>query len=163
MNKDIQAKVTFYNGYKFRSRLEAKWAIFFDSLNWHWEYETKDFVLPSGRYLPDFYFPDIDMFGEVKAKELNELELLKCKELSLHINEVKGGLDVLLLEGMPSFTSYRTVSEGQISFNVVCMPNSNKFYPFYYSPFCPDYCSDTAKAVFDAREAQFEFLDRRNK
>ena len=29
---------TEYKGYRFRSRLEARWAVFFDALNIKWEY-----------------------------------------------------------------------------------------------------------------------------
>lgn len=46
---------TSYNGYLFRSRLEARWAVFFDALGLDWEYEVEGFKLPSGEfYLPDF-------------------------------------------------------------------------------------------------------------
>lgn len=46
---------TTYKGYRFRSRLEARWAVFFDALGVPWEYEPEGFVLPSGaHYLPDF-------------------------------------------------------------------------------------------------------------
>ena len=45
---------TRYKGYRFRSRLEARWAVFFDALGLKWEYESEGFELPSGRYLPDF-------------------------------------------------------------------------------------------------------------
>ena len=52
---DIKPIETIYNGYKFRSRLEARWAVFFDSLGVEYEYEPEGFELPSGkRYLPDF-------------------------------------------------------------------------------------------------------------
>lgn len=51
----IAAIETRYKGYRFRSRLEARWAVFFDALGLRWEYEPEGFVLPSGRrYLPDF-------------------------------------------------------------------------------------------------------------
>jgi hypothetical protein len=30
---------TRYNGVNFRSRLEAKWAAFFDLAGWSWEYQ----------------------------------------------------------------------------------------------------------------------------
>lgn len=51
----IKAIETEYNGYRFRSRLEARWAVFFDALGVKYEYEPDGFVLPSGRkYLPDF-------------------------------------------------------------------------------------------------------------
>lgn len=46
---------TKYKGYIFRSRLEAKWAVFLDALGVKYEYEPEGFVLPSGKwYLPDF-------------------------------------------------------------------------------------------------------------
>jgi hypothetical protein len=41
---------TVYKGVCFRSRLEARWAVFFDLLGWPWQYEP----LQLGRYLPDF-------------------------------------------------------------------------------------------------------------
>ncbi len=57
---------THYKGYRFRSRLEARWAVFFESLGLNWEYEKEGFVLPSGkRYLPDFYVSGIGFF-EIK-------------------------------------------------------------------------------------------------
>ena len=52
---EIRSIETEYNGYRFRSRLEARWAVFFDALGVDYEYEPEGFELPSGkRYLPDF-------------------------------------------------------------------------------------------------------------
>lgn len=46
---------TFYNGHRFRSRLEARWAVFFDTLGVKYDYEPEGFQLPGGKcYLPDF-------------------------------------------------------------------------------------------------------------
>lgn len=45
---------TRYNGYLFRSRTEARWAVFFDALGVPWEYEPEGFELKAGWYLPDF-------------------------------------------------------------------------------------------------------------
>lgn len=45
---------TAYAGCRFRSRLEARWAVFFDALGVPWEYEPQGYSLPSGPYLPDF-------------------------------------------------------------------------------------------------------------
>lgn len=42
-NYTVPAIPTKYNGINFRSRLEAKWAAFFDLLEWNWEYEPCDF------------------------------------------------------------------------------------------------------------------------
>lgn len=52
---DIKPIETYYNGYKFRSRLEARWAVLFDALGIEYEYESEGFEFPNGkRYLPDF-------------------------------------------------------------------------------------------------------------
>ena len=54
----IKAIETEYNGYKFRSRLEARWAVFFDALGVFYEYEPEGFQIDdSTYYLPDFYIP----------------------------------------------------------------------------------------------------------
>lgn len=45
-----QAIQTVYRGARFRSRLEARWAAFFDLLGWRWEYEPVDL----DGYIPDF-------------------------------------------------------------------------------------------------------------
>lgn len=64
---NIKAIETIYNGYRFRSRLEARWAVFFDSLGVEYQYEPEGFVLNDGTpYLPDFYLPNQGMWIEIK-------------------------------------------------------------------------------------------------
>lgn len=59
---------TVYNGYRFRSRLEARWAVFFDALGIKYEYEPEGFQMSDGTmYLPDFYLPESKSFFEVKG------------------------------------------------------------------------------------------------
>lgn len=57
----IKAIETRYGGCRFRSRLEARWAVFFDALGIEWEYEPQGFEVTGWdqtfRYLPDFYLP----------------------------------------------------------------------------------------------------------
>lgn len=56
----LKAIETEYNGYRFRSRLEARWAVFFDTLEIEYQYEPEGFELKDGsRYLPDFYLPKV--------------------------------------------------------------------------------------------------------
>lgn len=65
--KTIKPIQTEYKGYKFRSRLEAKWAVFFDAAKIRYEYEPEGYETEDGkRYLPDFYLPDFDLYVEVK-------------------------------------------------------------------------------------------------
>lgn len=55
----IKAIETRYKGYRFRSRLEARWAVFFETLGLTWEYEKEGYDLgPLGYYLPDFWLPN---------------------------------------------------------------------------------------------------------
>jgi hypothetical protein len=54
MTPSIKPIETSYQGYRFRSRLEARWAVFFDTLGLAWEYEPEGYVLDGHPYLPDF-------------------------------------------------------------------------------------------------------------
>ena len=65
----IKAINTLYKGNYFRSRTEARWAVYFDALGVRWEYEKEGYSLGDGiHYLPDFWFPDDNMYGEVKGE-----------------------------------------------------------------------------------------------
>ena len=46
----FKAHPTKYRGVQFRSRLEARWACFFDLIGWRWEYEPIDLE----EWCPDF-------------------------------------------------------------------------------------------------------------
>lgn len=64
---------TRFGGYRFRSRLEARWAVFFSQLNVPWEYEPEGFELGNRkRYLPDFLIrgraPHRDLWVEIKPR-----------------------------------------------------------------------------------------------
>src|SRR5580700_1070020 len=52
---------TRYQGYRFRSRLEARWAVFFTALEIPWRYEPEGYDLGPdlGSYLCDFYLPTV--------------------------------------------------------------------------------------------------------
>ena len=66
----MQAIETKYKGFRFRSRTEARWAVFFDSLNVKWQYETEGYRFKSGdMYLPDFWLPELQVWFEVKGDE----------------------------------------------------------------------------------------------
>lgn len=65
--KDIKAIETEYNGYRFRSRLEARVAVLFSDAGIAYEYEPEGYKHDDGTmYLPDFYLPEEDIYVEVK-------------------------------------------------------------------------------------------------
>lgn len=69
----MKAIETVYNGYRFRSRLEARWAVFFDTLGIKYEYEPEGFEFDDGtRYLPDFWLPGIGVYVEIKPPDIPE-------------------------------------------------------------------------------------------
>lgn len=76
-SKPIAAIETVYKGFKFRSRLEARWAVFFDAMDIRWEYETQGYETDSGKYLVDFYLPDEDFYVEVKPDRPGAMEELE--------------------------------------------------------------------------------------
>jgi len=82
----IQAIETEYKGYLFRSRLEARWAVFFDELGADWEYEPEGFKMDSIWYLPDFLVKENKMpkaYIEIKPDmPPYEDALMKASELA---------------------------------------------------------------------------------
>jgi hypothetical protein len=101
---DIKAIQTQYKGYRFRSRLEARWAVFFDALDIKWGYEHEGYDLGKlGWYLPDFWLPQVSMWAEVKAGKFSQEELDKCDALT-----EKTCFYCLLLDGTPEATNYYT-------------------------------------------------------
>lgn len=95
----MKAIETRYKGYRFRSRLEARWAVFFDALGLGWQYEPEGYVLkvpysrfelPSEvRYLPDFYIPELSLWVEVKGERISwpDPALEKAEALRDHTNQ----------------------------------------------------------------------------
>ena len=63
----IKAIETKYNGYRFRSRLEARWAVFFDTMGIEYQYEPEGYEIDGIRYLPDFLLPQLDLRIEIKG------------------------------------------------------------------------------------------------
>jgi len=95
----IKAIETRYNGYHFRSRLEARWAVFFDTAGINYQYEPEGFDLgESGWYLPDFWLPEQQYWIEIKGPPptLNE----KSKIVGLHDLT---GKESFLIHGDPWF------------------------------------------------------------
>lgn len=101
---DIKPIETVYNGYRFRSRLEARWAVFFDAIGAEWEYEPEGFVLPDGTcYLPDFLLHNVrgrgadSIYVEIKGV-LTDTDLHKIEMFS------NGMLPIIIFGQIPDCT-----------------------------------------------------------
>jgi hypothetical protein len=97
---------TRWIGWWFRSRTEARWAVFFNDLGIEFEYEPEGFSLSDGTwYLPDFWLPQIEMFAEVKPGPPTDIEFKKAKLLAHGSKR-----EVLFLDGAPDFKSYQAAT-----------------------------------------------------
>lgn len=96
---EMKAIETIYAGHRFRSRLEARWAVVFDTLGIRWEYEPEGFETSAGRYLPDFRFdvagaqhsPDSAgvVWAEVKGAPLSDVEARKVMAFAFDPGELR--------------------------------------------------------------------------
>lgn len=130
---------TWYNGHHFRSRLEARWAVFFDVLQIPWQYEAQGYETKYGKYLPDFIIDLYDGPAIVEVKPYSYNESLESN-YSLKLEEVSKGLKMpLYISG--GFKPLREISysgreqsdtEFMEIFNQGCWDNFHEF------TVCPD-------------------------
>ena len=110
--RSIKPIETRYKGYRFRSRLEARWAVFFDAMNLRWRYEPEGFDLGGCWYLPDFYIPDWGCYLEVKPEFPTTDEVLKMAALATGLHS--GGKRVqehYIVCGTPGLPSMATIRQ----------------------------------------------------
>jgi len=108
----VKAIETKYKGYRFRSRLEARWAVFFDACGYKWEYEPEGFDLDGSYYLPDFKIYGEDSNGDfnvfwVEIKPtgiiLSNSEAEKIRKFSEIAEDVcRGYGDFIVIDGPPT-------------------------------------------------------------
>lgn len=85
MLRDVSAIETEFRGTLFRSRTEARWAVFFHALGISYAYEPERLNLSSGEsYLPDFFLADFDAYFEVKpsSESIVTDECVRARTLS---------------------------------------------------------------------------------
>ena len=155
--KHIQTR---YKGYHFRSRLEARWAVYFDFIGWDWLYETEGFSLGGGDfYLPDFLLPDSDLWVEIKAGRPDENELRKAKKLAIQSDK-----SIVFAIGLPDahelsmgLGGFCPENEGYVknlaSLNSYCL---RKWGRAGWELYDEDPCESDFAACAAARSARFE-------
>jgi hypothetical protein len=93
---------TDYDGYAFRSRTEARYALMWRTLFWPYEFEKQSFVLECGPFVPDFWLPGRGWF-EVKGPPPTKYHEELCRCLAVETQEVvalgqgQPGLDTILI------------------------------------------------------------------
>lgn len=153
----IKAKQTSYKGYLFRSRLEARWAYFFDLMGIEYEYEKETYDLPSGGYLPDFWLPGVNLWAEVKPDGgFKGKPFRLAQELATATN-----FGVLLLAGLPKNDIYQTLDPIPGGWFEYLITNHHDYpqneHRFYSCPADYERFMDTETACEAAKAARFEW------
>ena len=150
---------TEYAGRRFRSRLEARWAVFLDVCHADWEYEPQGYVLDDGtRYLPDF---------QVRGVRFRRADGMDVTDIAI---EVKGVMDpaseakvkayaeerpILVLGGLPHGPNYAAnLSYGLEGDGAVALlePSGRRFV-------VPGVDDDGRFALFDAGWPALAYLE----
>jgi hypothetical protein len=137
---------------KFRSELEARWAVFFTVLGISWEYD--DLSNPGPDYKPTFWLPQVNMWADVMPERFASWQKKGIKELTK-----KTGYLVLRLEGLPQDKPYKALepeSSGKFVDYGYCLTMYHNYpideHRFYCNPGSYDdsHWEDTADAAFQA-------------
>jgi len=172
----MKAIETCWNGWRFRSRTEARWAVLFNQLNIKFEYEKEGYELPSGRYLPDFWLPYHPTVLPHRLPATGEWIEIKGEAPSLHELDLawelatEGDFLVNILCGAPSYCDNIWIKIypssnilrpfGQIS-TVSSYSHQRGYFLHFLSQFMLNnegpYYKDYMKIIENVRGARFEF------
>jgi hypothetical protein len=150
----LKAIETTYKGYRFRSRLEARWAVFFDALKITWAYEVEGFDLgPAGRYLPDFHVVEYEcpLWVEIKGGTPSVEELNKAKCLAEHSNG-----NVIIAAGTPGEEKLYFCDSTEILGPETTFGKAFWCIVFHHTHTMNHLCAITRTAYTTARSARFE-------
>lgn len=151
---------TKYSNTTFRSRTEARWAVFFDKMIWKWKYEDQGYELESGeRYLPDFELrlPNQDnWFVEVKPDNFDKFENdAYMMKLLTFVHESSSNL--IILDGNPSCKPFDIVSH-KFSEKALGMGLLQDYDP--YIRWCDEYWFAQIKTCSQTGQHTLDFDDR---
>lgn len=151
----IKAIETEYRDFRFRSRLEARWAVFFDAVGISWEYEPEGYDADGVWYLPDFRvkFDDEQFFVEVKG------EMQKEDRSKIESFVSAGVFPVLILGNIP--TSLEEIDKDYKSVGCFELLYPEKAKCGFRGDECFfEWCPETKAALKKARGARFEHSEK---
>ncbi len=91
--------ITYKDCY-YTTKLEAKWAVFFDNLNIKYDYEPRRKNVLSGKvYIPKFYLHKYDIFADIHPQKKETAELEKEYKFATQNN-------LLIIFGEPAIDGY---------------------------------------------------------
>lgn len=108
MSRSLTPIPTTFDGRRFESRLEARWAKALKLLGFVYDYEPDGYRLTNGLcYLPDFWLPQVQMFAEVKPNDDRSQLVLTDEARKKAVGLAIGtGKPVIILDGPPRETNH---------------------------------------------------------
>ena len=155
---NIKPIETLYKGYRFRSRLEARWAVFFDALGIEYQYEPEGYNLGElGWYLPDFLITTLKeglkFFVEVKGNFADEAGIKKARFLDGNCSDDFEGCMIFSKLEYAEVNYYEIENRIDSKDVVYQVPNFNKAAIKAQILGCS--FKDFNKAISKARQARF--------
>lgn len=126
----VEAIETEYGGQTYRSRTEARWAVFFDGLGISYDYEKTRLTLSTGEvYIPDFYLSEFRAWFEVKPD--NDAVVTEEAAKARRLAADKPGQQVWLAIGPPNkdLANVLTLNEwaAQVSIEEILSTPENRY------------------------------------
>jgi hypothetical protein len=123
MNHSYESRPTFYNGVLFRTRLEARWACFFDLAAWEWDYEPIDLVGWTPSFRVEFPCSHTDcpsshvLLVDVKPfYHISDFTGMRCMDFSFGIYESPdGSIETIPANASAAFGIHPEVSQWDMS------------------------------------------------
>lgn len=139
MEYKIKTIETEYNGTKFRSRLEARWALFFEWNKIEYYYEKEGYETPYGFYVPDFYLPNVCVHREDEKYKLGVMFEVKPENFELENHKHLGWVcEKLEIAGIYSIGL--PVDEWRNEKGLECLVQNSSTegndYPMMFLPHC---------------------------
>jgi len=97
INYATEAHPTLYKARLYRSRLEARWAVFFDLMGWRFEYEPLDL----GLWSPDFLLHGLEVPILCEVKPIDAIDADVCAKMACAAEEAQFRGELLLLGATP--------------------------------------------------------------
>jgi hypothetical protein len=161
----IKAIETAAYGCRFRSKLEARFAVFLTELGVTWQYEHQGFRMPSGPYAPDFFLPLLDGGTWIELKPYGPgsyFGYCDCEVLGIpkvHDNRLDEFANYVQSKSQQFYVAYGIPSDrlmdGFAEYNAEGMLES-LWDPFMWS-ICA--CGKTVGIEFDGRGDRIRCLD----
>lgn len=158
----MEAKKTLYNNTLFRSKLEAKWAVFFDLSGIKYQYEPEAFLCEDkSQYTPDFFLPEAalrngyDYNDNDKLTKIDPGVYLEIKPLSYNWDELYEKRIFSAINPNPLILFVGDPIDGAINSFDSCENHNHQLSPWWDNCMTLMKCCKCHKVKFEFNEGNY--------